>query len=152
MTKIAGPGASIVQDPSQFVEKYYRKGLKNCRTSNDFTVLTERDDNGKAAPLPLEVANIVFETEFKDNLPKYRKQMLKAKAKRKAAVFMMPMWFFMSPIPSVEEQQTWVNRFDEEGDLDQLAKEAGFLATASIFHTGDVPNPVLLCAVLVADI
>lgn len=152
ITKIDGPrAASMLQDPTQFVEEYYRKGLRNCKTSKDFTVLCERDDDGKAAPLLLEVANAVFETEFKDNLPKYRKLMLKAKAQRKATVIMMPLWFVMSPIPSVEEQQTWVNRFDEEGDLHQLAKETGFLATASIFHTGDVPNPVLLCAVLVPD-
>jgi hypothetical protein len=148
-TKIAGPRInSLLDDPVQYLKDYYQKGLGDDKKN----VFAERLEGNTPGPLTFEDATTVFEQEFKSNLVEYRREMLKAKAKRKAAVFLMPMWFFIRPIPADEEQQTWVNRLDEGGDLNKLAEEAGFLVSAYIYHTGEKPNPVLMCALFVPNL
>lgn len=154
MKKAHNSAATIMseQGPDKFVENYYKKGLDEWVNDKRGVFLKERMD-GRQEPLLFSEAAALVTAKLTEELPKYRREMLKEKARRKAAIFLMPLWFI---IPTIREEKTqeeakqYMEMYDEDGALLKMCEEKGLFAYFSLLHT-DNPNQPTLMSVLLLE-
>ena len=140
--------------PDKMIEEYYRKGLKQWK--QDKRGVYMKDDGETLEPMTYTEAAALVTADLTEKLPHYRREMLKAKAKRQAAVFLMPRWFVMPSLLTAEgkaEHDKFLDLFDDDkGILQKMCAEKGLYCYFSAWHTDNPNVPVLLAAFLIENI
>jgi DNA invertase Pin-like site-specific DNA recombinase len=136
-------------DPDVFIKDYYKKGLAEFRENKRGVIMKKNNE-----PLSFNEAVALFTKEYKEILPKYRREMLDAKAQGKIGISLMPRWFILSDIlkPEVQDtSKTVIDLFDADKEYGQFAIEHGLYCYFSILHTANPMMPTLLVAFLVEN-